>query len=101
MNYFYKSGVKFHSLLHSTSNSVEYVPGTIVGARDTAKNKTVLAMKNYSLSLNYMTVCVSGEQRLGTKEIKQGDVYRISSGVGNQILSRLSEGRVSPRTQVS
>lgn len=53
---FYKLGVKFHSLVHSTSNRVEYVPGTIVGARDTAKNKTVLAMKNYNLSL-YECVC--------------------------------------------
>lgn len=47
-----------------------------------------------------MSVCVSGEQHLGTEEIKQCDMYRVSGGVGNQILSSLSEGRISPGTQV-
>lgn len=44
------------------------MPGTVLGARDTAKNKTVLAVKNYSLS-----VYVSWEQHLDSKEIKQSD----------------------------
>lgn len=50
----YKLEVEFHLLVLSTIEC--YVPGTVLCARDIAKHKIILALKNYSLSV-YEYVC--------------------------------------------